>query len=194
MVEQFDLRPNAASNDELLYYDSASAIICAVGSRYKSYCSNIARTFLIDATSSQSKAYEVLFKAHNAAISELKPGKKVSAAYQAALAVVEKEAPELVSNLTKSAGTGIGLEFRESGGIYDKHYHKSSKQFREREPDDPFVVSLGSTEGFWRKKLELLDHFTKQIQKNFSRFQPVHDVTIGVEFGAPMIDGHPIKL
>ncbi|KAM1272310.1 hypothetical protein ACFX2J_033014 [Malus domestica] len=115
MVEQFDLRPNAASNDELLYYDSASAIICAVGSRYKSYCSNIARTFPIDATSSQSKAYEVLFKAHNAAISELKPGKKVSAAYQAALAVVEKEAPELISNLTKSAGTGIGLEFRESG-------------------------------------------------------------------------------
>ncbi|KAM1160128.1 hypothetical protein ACFX19_033782 [Malus domestica] len=112
---QFDLRPSAASNDELLYYDSASAIICAVGSRYKSYCSNIARTFLIDATSSQSKAYEVLFKAHNAAISELKPGKTVSAAYQAALAVVEKEAPELVSNLTKSAGTGIGLEFRESG-------------------------------------------------------------------------------
>lgn len=112
---EFDLRPSAASNDELLYYDSASVIICAVGSRYKSYCCNIARTFLIDANPLQSKAYEVLLRAHDAAISALKPGNKVCAAYQAALSVVEKDAPELIPNLTKSAGTGIGLEFRESG-------------------------------------------------------------------------------
>lgn len=112
---QFDLRPSAASNDEFLYYDSGSVIICAVGCRYNSYCSNIARSYLIDATPLQSKAYEVLLKAHEAAIAALKPGNKVSAAYLAALSVVEKDAPELVPNLTKSAGTGIGLEFRESG-------------------------------------------------------------------------------
>ncbi|KAJ4721704.1 FACT complex subunit SPT16 [Melia azedarach] len=112
---EFDLRLSAASNDELLYYDSGSVIICAVGARYNSYCSNIARSFLIDATPLQSKAYEVLLKAHEAAIGALKPGSKVSAAYQAALSVVEKEAPELVPNLTKSVGTGLGLEFRESG-------------------------------------------------------------------------------
>lgn len=112
---EFDLRPSAASNDEMLYYDSASVIICAIGSRYNSYCSNIARTFLIDANHLQSKAYEVLLKAQEAAISALKPGNKVSAAYQAAISVVEADAPELVANLTKSAGTGIGLEFRESG-------------------------------------------------------------------------------
>ncbi|KAJ4717345.1 FACT complex subunit SPT16 [Melia azedarach] len=112
---EFDLRPSAASNDELLYYDSGSVIICAVGARYNSYCSNIARSFLIDATRLQSKAYEVLLKAHEAAISALKPGNKVSASYQAAVSVVEKEAPELLPDLTKSAGTGIGLEFRESG-------------------------------------------------------------------------------
>lgn len=111
----FDLRPSASSNDENLYYDSASVIICAVGSRYNSYCSNVARTFLIDSTSTQSKAYEVLLKAQEAAIAALKPGNKMNAVYQAALAVVERDAPELVSNLTKTAGTGIGLEFRESG-------------------------------------------------------------------------------
>ncbi|KAL9259809.1 FACT complex subunit SPT16-like protein [Drosera capensis] len=112
---QFDLRPSATSNDENLYYESASVIICAVGSRYNSYCSNIARTFLIDANSLQSKAYEVLLKAQEAAIAALKPGEKVSSVYQAVLSVVERDAPELVPNLTKSAGTGIGLEFRESG-------------------------------------------------------------------------------
>ncbi|KNA21836.1 hypothetical protein SOVF_039660 [Spinacia oleracea] len=112
---KFDLRPSASSNDDLLYYDPGSVIICAVGSRYNSYCSNIARTILIDANQNQSEAYEVLHKAHDAAIAALKPGNKASAVYMAASAVVEKEKPELVKNLTKSAGTGIGLEFRETG-------------------------------------------------------------------------------
>uniref|UniRef100_A0A5B6Z6E1 FACT complex subunit n=1 Tax=Davidia involucrata TaxID=16924 RepID=A0A5B6Z6E1_DAVIN len=112
---EFDLKPSASSNDENLYYDSTSVIICAIGSRYNSYCSNVARTFLIDANAMQSKAYEVLLKAHDAAISALKPGNKASVAYQAAFSIVEKDAPELAANLTKSAGTGIGLEFRESG-------------------------------------------------------------------------------
>ena len=84
---------------------------CAIGSQYNSYCSNVARTFLIDANHLQSKAYEVLLKAHEAATSALKPSNKVNAAYQAAISVVEADAPELVANLTKSAGTGIGLEF-----------------------------------------------------------------------------------
>ncbi|KAF3657988.1 FACT complex subunit SPT16 [Capsicum annuum] len=123
----FDLRPSATSNDDHLYYDSASVIICAVGSRYNSYCSNVARTFLIDSTSIQNKAYEVLLKAHEAAIGALKPGNKLSSVYQTALAVVESDAPEFVSNLTKSAGTGIGLEFRESGLIINAKNDKVVK-------------------------------------------------------------------
>ncbi|KAB2621682.1 FACT complex subunit SPT16-like [Pyrus ussuriensis x Pyrus communis] len=134
---QFDLKPSASSNDENLCYDSTSVIICAVGSRYKSYCSNIARTYLIDANSTQSKAYEVLLKAQEAAISNLKSGKKLSAAYQAALSVVEKEAPELAGNLTKTAGTGIGLEFRESG------LNLNAKNDRILRPGMVFNVSLG---------------------------------------------------
>lgn len=111
----FDLRPSATSNDDYLYYDSSSVIICAIGTRYNSYCSNVARTYLIDSNAVQSRAYEVLLKAHEAAILALKPGNRVSAVYEAAAAVVERDAPELLPNLTKSAGTGIGLEFRESG-------------------------------------------------------------------------------
>lgn len=112
---KFDLKPGASSNDDYLYYDSASVIICAIGARYGNYCSNMARTFLIDATPTQSKAYETLMKAHEAALEALKPGNRMSAVYQAAVDVIEKNAPELLRNLTKSAGTGIGLEFRESG-------------------------------------------------------------------------------
>ncbi|KAF0909578.1 hypothetical protein E2562_037394 [Oryza meyeriana var. granulata] len=112
---KFDLKPGASSNDDYLCYDSASVIICAIGARYGNYCSNIARTFLIDATPTQSKAYETLMKAQEAAIEALKPGNRMSAVYQAAVEVIEKNAPELLPNLTKSVGTGIGLEFRESG-------------------------------------------------------------------------------
>ncbi|KAK8637954.1 hypothetical protein V6N13_136403 [Hibiscus sabdariffa] len=134
---EFDLRPSAASNEENLYYDSASVILCAVGARYNSYCSNIARTFLIDPTPLQSKAYEVLLKAHDAAIGMLKPGNRTSAVYQAALSIVEKEAPDLVPNLTKSAGTGIGLEFRESG------LNLNAKNERVVKAGMVFNVSLG---------------------------------------------------
>ncbi|XP_057963101.1 FACT complex subunit SPT16-like [Malania oleifera] len=133
----FDLRPSASSNDEHLYYDSASVILCAIGSRYNSYCSNLARTFLIDATTVQSKAYEVLLQAHEAAISALRPGRKASDVYQAALSVVEKDAPEFVANLTKSAGTGIGLEFRESG------LNLNAKNDRVLKAGMVFNVSLG---------------------------------------------------
>ncbi|KAL5580411.1 hypothetical protein UlMin_012853 [Ulmus minor] len=133
----FDLKPSASSNDESLCYDSTSVIICAVGSRYNSYCSNVARTFLIDANGVQSKAYEVLLRAHEAAIGSLKSGNKVSAAFQAALSVVEKDAPELVPHLTKTAGTGIGLEFRESG------LNLNAKNDRILRPGMVFNVSLG---------------------------------------------------
>ncbi|KAH7849396.1 hypothetical protein Vadar_017225 [Vaccinium darrowii] len=133
----FDLWPSASSDDEFLYYKSASAIICAIGCRYNSYCSNVARTFLIDFTPTQGKAYEVLLRAHEAVISALNPGNKVSAAYQAALSVVERDAPELVPNLTKSAGTGIGLEFCESGSSLN------AKNDRVLKPGMVFNVTLG---------------------------------------------------
>ncbi|XP_010421991.1 PREDICTED: FACT complex subunit SPT16 isoform X2 [Camelina sativa] len=134
---KFDLKPSAASNDELLTYDPASIIICAVGARYNSYCSNVARTYLIDATSLQIKAYEVLLKAHEAAINALRSGRNINTVYQAALSVVEKNAPELIDKLTKSAGTGIGLEFRESG------LNINAKNDKVLRPKMAFNVSLG---------------------------------------------------
>ncbi|CAN6453785.1 unnamed protein product [Victoria cruziana] len=133
----FDLRPSASSNDDSLCYDATSVIICAIGALYNSYCSNVARTYLIDANSMQSKAYMVLYKAQEAAIAALKPGNKVSDVYAAALKVVQSEGPEFVPNLTKSAGTGIGIEFRESG------LSLNTKNGRALKAGMVFNVSLG---------------------------------------------------
>jgi nucleosome binding factor SPN SPT16 subunit len=111
---KYDLRPSAFSNDDVLYYDSGSVIICALGAKYSGYCSNVARTFLIDCTTEKCYAYKVLCQAHDAAIAALTPGSMVSSSYQAAVAVVRDKAPELLPFLTKSAGAGIGIEFRET--------------------------------------------------------------------------------
>ncbi|KAJ3669600.1 hypothetical protein LUZ60_011550 [Juncus effusus] len=134
---KFDLRPSAQSNEDNLYYDSTSVIICAIGSRYNSYCTNVARSFIMDGLPPQLKAYETLLKAHEAAINAIKPGKKLSTVYEAAVNLVQKEAPELLPNLTKSAGTGTGLEFRESGLNLNLKSEKIIK------PGMVFNVSLG---------------------------------------------------
>ncbi|CAI7763298.1 unnamed protein product [Closterium sp. NIES-54] len=109
---QYDLRASAVSSDDPLCYDSMGVIICAIGARYASYCSNVARTYLIDATKAQEKAYQVLLRAQEAAIAAIKPGVRLGDVYRAAVAVVEREAPELVPHLTKHAGTGIGIDER----------------------------------------------------------------------------------
>ena len=41
----YSLKPSALSNDDVL---DAGVILCSLGARYKSYCSNVGRTFLID--------------------------------------------------------------------------------------------------------------------------------------------------
>ncbi|KAF8666391.1 hypothetical protein HU200_053498 [Digitaria exilis] len=111
---KYDLRPGALSNDDDLYYDSGSLIVCAMGAKYSGYCSNVARTFLIDCSIEKCNAYKVLLKAHDAAIAALTPGGRASMSYQAAVDAVRGEAPDLLPFLTKSGGTGIGIEFRET--------------------------------------------------------------------------------
>ncbi|RZR81081.1 hypothetical protein BHM03_00007228 [Ensete ventricosum] len=70
-------------------------------------------------------------------VRHLKPGNTVGAAYHAALAVVQNEASELLPNLSKSAGTGIGLELCESG------LRLNSKNDRLVRSGMVFNVSLG---------------------------------------------------
>ena len=43
----FSLKPSAISSDENL---NSGIILCSIGARYKSFCSNIGRTFMIDPT------------------------------------------------------------------------------------------------------------------------------------------------
>lgn len=151
---KYDLRPSAFSNDDDLHYDSGSVIICALGAKYSGYCSNVARTFLIDCNAEKCNAYKVLRQAHDAAIAALTPGSKCCSSYQAAVAVIRDKAPELLPFLTKSAGTGIGIEFRESW------LSLSEKNDRTLKEGMIFNVSLGFQ--------NLIDKTNNEKTKEFS--------------------------
>lgn len=107
---KYSLKFSTVSDDESLKFDS---IICALGARYKSYCSNIVRTLLVDPPESLQKDYEFLLTLEDEILNKLKHGTKVSAVYDAVVDIVKKERPNLLSKLTKNLGFVTGIEFRE---------------------------------------------------------------------------------
>lgn len=112
----YDLRWTAGSNDKTLVYEPVGIIVCQLGCRYKSYCSNVGRTYLIDPPRAVSDAYAALLAAHAAAIGKLREGTRCSDVYVAAAAALAA-APggeALTAHLTKTLGFATGLEFREN--------------------------------------------------------------------------------
>lgn len=109
----YDLKPSAVSTDKTFVGDGV--IISSLGLRYKNYCSNIARTFLIDPTPEIESAYDFLLELQDH-ISKtlLKDGAIASEVYAGALAFITSKKPELADNFTKNAGWLTGLEFRDS--------------------------------------------------------------------------------
>jgi len=130
----YDLRPSAQSTNKHLHFGT---IVMSLGASYRSYCSNIARTVLIDPSSEQEAVYNVLLEAHTAAIAALRPGAPVSAAMDAAVAVITQKKPELVSKLVKSLGFAMGMEFRDSAWLI------TSKNSRVVHPGMVFNVATG---------------------------------------------------
>jgi len=108
---EFDLKPSAASNEKNLYFGT---ITCSLGVRYKQYCANVGRTYIINPTKTQERMYKLLLELQQEAISALRPGVPLKAAYDAALNRLKSKRPDLEKKLPKNVGTAIGIEFRES--------------------------------------------------------------------------------
>ncbi|CAO3623830.1 unnamed protein product [Mucor fragilis] len=119
---KFDLRSSAQSNSDKLY---PGTIICSLGVRYKYYCSNIARTFLIDPSKTQEKNYEFLMEVQDRVLNSIREGVKIKDVYQKAVALIKQKRPDLEKNFTKNVGFGMGIEFREP------NYVLSGKNARE---------------------------------------------------------------
>lgn len=109
----YDLKPSALSNEKRFVGDGA--IVASLGLRYKNYCSNVARTFLIDPTPEMEKNYDILLEVQDHITKNLlKEGKIAKDVYEGALEFIKSKDESLVSHFTKNAGWLTGIEFRDS--------------------------------------------------------------------------------
>ena len=104
---KFDLKWQMDSDNDVLH---PGIIIACLGLRYKSYCSQIARTFLVDPNKSQESNYKFLLAVHNLILKEIRDGVPVKDVYSKAYGLVKSKKPELEKHFLRNVGYGIGLE------------------------------------------------------------------------------------
>ncbi|KAF4595371.1 FACT complex subunit SPT16 [Ophiocordyceps camponoti-floridani] len=104
---KYDLRFAADPNNDNLH---AGIIIAALGLRYKSYCSTIARTYLVDPNKSQESNYKLLYMIHNTILKEIRDGMAAKDVYAKAVGIVRSKKPDMEKHFLKNVGWGVGLE------------------------------------------------------------------------------------
>jgi len=107
----YDIKPSAVSDEKRL---SADVILCSIGARYKGYCANVSRTFMVDAPKKVEKTYATFVALYDACLEQMIPGNELKNVLDGAKAFLRKRDPELLNHLPKSLGFAVGLEFRDS--------------------------------------------------------------------------------
>jgi nucleosome binding factor SPN SPT16 subunit len=97
----FNLKFSALSDKNFLHF---GAIVCSLGARYKSYCSNIVRTLLVNPSDKIQEQYMFLLNMEDELLVQLAPGKKLQDIYENILSFAKKQQPNLVEKLTKTFG------------------------------------------------------------------------------------------
>jgi len=121
----YKLKFSVVSDKESIHF---GAIVCSLGVRYKSYCSNICRTMLVDPSQSVQDTYNYLLTLEELIMSKLKDGVKLSDVYNAAMDNVKKEKPDLVDKVTKNFGFAMGIEFREGSLVIGPNCDMKAKK------------------------------------------------------------------
>jgi len=123
---EYDLRVSAQPTDKALSYD---IITISLGARYQLYCSNISRTFLVDAPRGVSDTYKLLLAVQESCIAAMVPGKPFKSAFNAAVKKLQYEKREdLIKCLPKNLGFSTGIDFRDGALVLSA---KSSIIFRQ---------------------------------------------------------------
>ncbi|CAH0383891.1 unnamed protein product [Bemisia tabaci] len=107
----YSLKFSASSDKNNLHF---GVIVCSVGARYKSYCSNIVRTLLVNPTSEIKDNYVFLCDLFEKLLTVLQAGTKLCDVYEAGVSFAKETKPDFVDHLTKNFGFAMGIEFRES--------------------------------------------------------------------------------
>ena len=106
----FDLKLGTDPDDNNLH---AGVIMCALGLRYQTYASVVARSYLVDPTKAQEQMYKLLLSVHDAIIKEMRDGVAAKDVYAKALNLVKSKKPDLEQNFVKSVGAAVGVEARD---------------------------------------------------------------------------------
>ncbi|KAF7311639.1 FACT complex subunit SPT16 [Mycena kentingensis (nom. inval.)] len=108
----YDLRYTAESSSDNIAH--SGVLLVAFGIRYKSYCTNVGRTFIVDPAPEQEAQYNLLLDLQHELLSKIKDGLAVREAYEAAVSFVKEKKPELDGKLQKNIGFVTGIEFRDA--------------------------------------------------------------------------------
>ncbi|KAL9931226.1 hypothetical protein V8E36_009903 [Tilletia maclaganii] len=134
----FDLSVGASSDENRLEGADGGVVIAAMGLKYKSYCSNMARTWLIDSHKTQARNLGILLELQNEITQKLlRPGRTGRDVYEGAVKFLESKDRSLVPKLTKTLGYATGIEFR------DPAFLLSGKGGRTIQADMVYCVSIG---------------------------------------------------
>ncbi|KAF8644153.1 hypothetical protein AX16_008680 [Volvariella volvacea WC 439] len=134
----YDLRMGIESSSDIIAHKGV--FLVSFGMRYKSYCTNIGRTFIVDPTPAQEDQYNLLLTLQADLLSFIKEGVTGRDVYQHALGFIREKKPVLESHFVKSAGFGMGIEFR------DSTYTLSPKNGRQIKAGMVFNLALGFTD------------------------------------------------
>ncbi|KAM5539042.1 hypothetical protein V8D89_007265 [Ganoderma adspersum] len=148
----YDISPSAESTQDDISHKGV--LLMAVGMRYKGYCANLGRSFIVDPSKEQEAVYALLVSLQADLLSRLKDGAVAKELYQHALGHVRERKPELEPHFVKNMGHGMGMEFR------DASYVLSAKSSRRLRSGMVFNVVLGFTgveEGGKKYALQLID-------------------------------------
>lgn len=114
----YDFKVSAQSNDETVKFD---IITVSLGARYQMYCSNVVRTFLVDAPKPVIKNYDSLLGMHEACLKAMVPGNPLKYVYATAIKYLTDDGKEsLISALPKTLGFGVGIDFRDNHLLLNK--------------------------------------------------------------------------
>ncbi|TDL27246.1 FACT complex subunit SPT16 [Rickenella mellea] len=108
----YDLRTNAESSSDNVAH--RGVLLVAVGMRYKSYCANIGRSFIVDPSKEQETVYALLLTLQAELLTIIKDGVTAREVYQHAITYIREKRPDLEKHFVKNIGFGMGMEFRDS--------------------------------------------------------------------------------
>ncbi|EJD05718.1 FACT complex subunit SPT16 [Fomitiporia mediterranea MF3/22] len=134
----YDLRSNAESSSDMMGHKGV--LLVAVGMRYKGYCANIGRTFVVDPSKEQETVYALLVTLQSELLHKMKDGVPARDIYMHAITYIREKKPELEKHFVKNVGFSMGMEFR------DSQYLLSPKCNRNLKSNMIFNLALGFTD------------------------------------------------